>query len=248
MLADMIAAHESKFHSTGNASGKKYILKEKSIDIPGADEKLQYIYCRPEKGYESYYYREKIKKEKIVLHFTAGYLQGDIKALSKEDYHVSVAFVIGRNGHIYNLYSSAYWAYHLGSCDEGDNKKDSQHSVAIEISNIGPLKLVNNELHTTYGDKYCDLSDEQYYIKVPAFREYEYYAAFTEKQYKSLELLLKYLNVRYNIPLQLLPEDKRFETTQETASHKGIVSHINFRKAGKWDIGPAFDWNRISNI
>ncbi len=39
-----------------------------------------------------------------------------------------------------------------------------------------------------------------------------------------------------------MPPDKRFEGTKDVLSFKGIVSHINYRPSGKWDIGPAFDW------
>jgi N-acetylmuramoyl-L-alanine amidase len=32
---------------------------------------------------------------------------------------------------------------------------------------------------------------------------------------------------------------------QTGTKFRGIVSHINYRESGKWDIGHAFDWNRV---
>ena len=60
-------------------------------------------------------------------------------------------------------------------------------------------------------------------------------------------ILLRYLTAKYNIPRQFLPEDKRYTTTNDVLTFKGIVSHINYRASGKWDIGPAFDWTTLIN-
>jgi hypothetical protein len=42
-----------------------------------------------------------------------------------------------------------------------------------------------------------------------------------------------------------LPEPKRYTATDEVLNFRGIVSHVNYRDTGKWDIGPAFDWNKV---
>ena len=36
-----------------------------------------------------------------------------------------------------------------------------------------------------------------------------------------------------------------YETTPDVLKFSGIVSHVNYRNEGKWDIGPAFDWNQL---
>jgi N-acetylmuramoyl-L-alanine amidase len=67
------------------------------------------------------------------------------------------------------------------------------------------------------------------------------------QKYESLIILLRYLTSRYDIPKTLVDENKRYETLSvyEIANFKGILSHVNFRKSGKWDLGPAFDWKRV---
>ena len=57
-------------------------------------------------------------------------------------------------------------------------------------------------------------------------------------------MLLRYLTARYKIPRRCLPVAKRFATTEDAATFKGIVSHVNHRATGKTDLGPAFDWAR----
>lgn len=251
MKATSIANHESTFFETGKDSdGKQFLLTQMSIPIKGSEQSMPYLQCRCINGDSSFYYQEKNTKTQIVLHYTAGYLKGDVAALSKPNNHVSTPFIIARDGTILNLWSSAYWSYHLGSGAIGGNTLGSQRSIAIELSNIGYLKRIDNKLVTVYSDTdvYCDLQETQYYTKLETpFRGELYYAKFTPKQYDSLQLLLRYLTAQYNIPRVFLPEDKRYVTgvERELVNFKGVVSHVNYRYSGKWDIGPAFDWKKI---
>ncbi len=59
--------------------------------------------------------------------------------------------------------------------------------------------------------------------------------------------MLRYLTKQYNIPRKFLPESIRYKATDEVLKFKGIVTHINYRKDGKWDIGEAFDWAKVIN-
>jgi N-acetyl-anhydromuramyl-L-alanine amidase AmpD len=199
--------------------------------------------CKPQSGDASYYYNSKPIKDRVVLHFTAGYLKGDIATLTKPNYHVSVPFVVARDGGIYNLFSSSYWSYHLGRGTVGGNELMSKRSIGIEISNIGPLQRRGDKLLTIYDTVYCELDERQYYQKAP-YRGYGYYATFTDSQYQSVIALLRYLTGKFHIPRQFLPVSKRYETTQEVKQFHGVTSHVNFRK-DKYDIGPAFDWDRV---
>jgi len=247
MRVEKIEEHEERFDASGtDSSGKEHTLIKKSIEIFGEDSFMNYVEVRPSSGDESYFYNVKADKDQIVLHYTMGYLKGDIAALSKKDYHVSVPFVIGRNGTIYNLYPSAYWSYHLGKGAVGGNQTRSRASIGIEISNIGPLNKNGDNLVTTYSDDdiYCGLDQKDFYEE-KSFRNFDYYATFTDKQYDSLIVLLRYLTARYKIPRDFPGEDTRYVTSEASALFKGIVTHVNYRATGKTDIGPAFDWDRV---
>lgn len=248
MKAAGIFNHENSFQATGlDSAGKKFLLKPETVKIPGTTETITVMDCARQNGDKSYYYEEATAKRKIILHYTMGYLKGDIATLTAG--HVSVPFVVGRNGICYNLFASKYWSYHLGPSAVGGNTKMSKECIGIEISNIGPLKKIGNNLVTTYSDSdvYCSVSETQYYTKLPAkYRGFEYYAKFTDAQYEAVARLIRFLCAKYNIPKTFVAGTKRYDVLSEAefTAFKGIASHVNCRR-DKTDIGPAFEWQRI---
>ena len=248
MKASSLTDHEKSFDTSGvDAVGKKFILTPGEFKIKGTTEAVTIIDCARDNGDKSYYYEEQTEKKKIIIHYTMGYLKGDISTLTKE--HVSVPFVIGRNGNIYNLFASKYWSYHLGPGAVGGNTEMSKSCIGVELSNIGPLKKIGNNLVTTYSDTdvYCSIDDVQYYTKLPTkYRGYEYYAKFTEKQYVSLIKLLKFLCGKYDLPPVFLNPADRYNVlpANQFTKFSGIASHVNCR-TDKTDIGPAFDWEKV---
>jgi N-acetyl-anhydromuramyl-L-alanine amidase AmpD len=199
------------------------------------------------------------KKERIVLHFTAGQLRSDLEALTRHDFHVSVAFVIARSGVIYQLFPSKFWSGHIGKGigNIGTGNAEDKKTIGIELSNYGFLTEHDQNLETIYSrqkdkngnpvlDVYCTKEDKTAYRKLATpFRRQSYYATHTNEQYDSLIVLLRYLTEKFNIPRQFLPEPVRYEATQRVLTFQGIVSHINYREDGKWDIGQAFDWETV---
>jgi N-acetylmuramoyl-L-alanine amidase len=248
MRATSIPAHEQGFRSTGkDSSGKKHILEDFQVTVPGTSEAVPIVKCTRENGDDSFYFKEETPKKRIVLHFTAGYLKGDIDTLTKPGNHVSVPFVIARNGTIYNLWPSKYWSYHLGPGALGGNTEMSRSSIGIELSNIGYLDKKGSSLVTMYSstDVYCSADETSFYKRVAPFREHEYFATFTPQQCTSLAKLLRYLTAKYDIPRQFVDVGQRYDTFPAVAQFQGITSHVNFRPGGKWDIGPCFEWDTL---
>jgi len=136
MHYDKIPRVESKF--LADQFGGQFKLKAFDLPIPGESLRLLGYTCRRKDGDTSYFYSNKYDKEKVVLHFTAGNLQGDLPQLTQKNYHVSVAFVIARNGAILQLFGSNRWSYHLGPGAIGGNRTQSRKSIGIELSNYGP--------------------------------------------------------------------------------------------------------------
>lgn len=249
MKAVDIADHETSFRQTGrDSAGKFFKLTPFTATLPGNAGSVDVVLCRRDNNDSSFYFKKILaNKRRIVLHFTMGYVKGDIATLSTPGNHVSVPFVVARSGDIYNLWDSQGWSYHLGPGASGGNTAMSQSSIGIEISNIGPLRHKGNNLVTTYGnsDVYCGIAEQQHFEQ-HTFRRYDYYASFTDAQYQSVITLVRFLTTKYAIPRQFLPAAERFDrlTNAEATASTGILSHVNFRK-DKTDIGPAFDWNRI---
>lgn len=252
MKATSIPTHEASFIKTGlDSMGRKHRLTLNTAAIPGEAGTLVYTRCQRENGDESFLFSEEVKKTNIVLHYTAGYLKGDVASLTTPGQEVSVPFVIARNGTILNLWSSKAWSYHLGPGTVGGNTTMSQRTIAIELSNIGFLNRVGNTLCTDYStdDVYCALAETTQYIalKTP-FRGKTHFATFTARQYDSLIMLLRYLTRKFGITRTFLPEAERYGLLTETRINRfnGILSHANFR-SDKLDIGLAFDWQRVIN-
>lgn len=248
MKATSISAHELSFMNTGvDSANKKFVLNPKNVKIKGTNESVTIIDCARENGDKSFYYQDVTPKKKIIIHHTAGYLKGDIAALTKDK--VSVSFVMGRSGNIFNLFDSKYWSYHLGPAAVGGNTAMSKECIGIEMSNIGPLKKIGNNLVSLYNDAdvYCGLDETQFYKKLPAkYRGYEYYSTYTENQYDNLVKLLKYLCGQHNIPRTFLPAAERPNVLSAArfTGFSGIASHVNCR-TDKNDIGPVFEWDRL---
>jgi len=244
-----IPAYEADFRAKGlDSDGKKFNLVPSKVAIPGSADTLEVVTAKLASGDQSFFYQDAPAKERIVVHFTAGYLKGDLAALTKKDNHVSTPFVMARDGTIYQLFSSKYWSYHLGKGAAGGNEPMSKSAVAIEMSNVAYLREKNGTLVDPYGAPYCSTADTDAYVTLPtAYRGYTRFATFTDAQYKSLISLLRYLTATYKIPPTFLPEPQRYDVYANVANFKGITTHVNYQPEsyGKWDIGPAFDWNRV---
>ncbi|HYH82804.1 MAG TPA: N-acetylmuramoyl-L-alanine amidase [Longimicrobium sp.] len=249
MLYTKIPAYEADFRAKGlDSDGKQFKLSPFQVSVPGTTQSFEVVTAKLASGDASFYYAEAPAKERIVVHFTAGYLKGDMAALSKKNNHVSVPFVMARDGSIYQLFSSKYWSYHLGPGAQGGNQAMSASAVAIELSNVAYLRPKNGMLVDPYGQPYCSPSDKDAYVTLAKpYRGYTTFATFTDAQYKSLINLLRYLTATYKIPPAFLPEPQRYDVYADVAQFKGITTHVNYQPQsyGKWDFGPAFDWNRV---
>ena len=238
------------------------LLTPFSLPVPAENLTLHGQVFKPHRT--DYFYPVKHPKQRIVLHFTAGNLRSDMQSLTQQSRYVSVAFVIARDGTIYQLFPPEFWSGHLGEGvgnQKGTGNPQDKATIGIEISNYGFLVPRDGNLETIYSrlkdpaigkvgpvDLYCAQTNTAAYQKlVTPFRERSFYPTYTPVQYDSLIILLRYLTAKFAIPRQFLPEPKRFQTTTDVLNFKGIVSHINYRSSGKWDIGPAFDWAIVTN-
>ncbi len=248
---------EENLQKSGNNG--EYEFKRFSIPIKNETLALNGIFIKP-KNRSKYFFDIAHPKKRIVLHFTAGQLRSDLQALTGHDRHVSVAFVIGRNGIIYQLFSSKLWSGHIGKGigNTGTGNAQDKMTIGIELSNYGYLTKKDENLETYYSrqkddrghtgpvDIYCSLADVAAYKKLnKSFRGQSYYSTFTDRQYDSLVILLRYLTAQYDIPRQFLQDPLRYQAGDHVLQFRGIVSHVNYRVDGKWDIGPAFEWEKV---
>lgn len=197
---------------------------------------------------ENKYFKEGFPKTQVVLHHTVSgpNIDGDVESWIKNKNRVATAIIVARDGTPYQLFSSRYWAYHLGS---GDHDQD-RRSIGIEIDNWGWLTLGTgnpkvfqhehpkyryfpwhmkvtdpNKYYTYYGNSVN--VPVQYYPNM--FRGYKYYEKYTNEQIQTVGELLLLWKTKYGIPLTY--HDKMWELNQDAMNGEpGVWTHDSFRK------------------
>lgn len=230
MTPDTINTKETKFASSlTDSSGKKFTAGN-DIDIGDG------FTIRPiSPGFKTYFYQTRTSKTQICLHFTVGVITGDVASLTKENNHMSVPYVVDRQGNIYRLFDDAFWSYHLGASAIGGNQVMSKQSIGIEISNYGPLKERDGKFVDAYGNTY---TTEYSNVDSVSYRGYDFYAKMTDRQKKAVAHLLQYLSAKHDIPLVFKDDiGNVFKSPEEATQFTGIFCHSNVRQ-DKFDLPP----------
>ena len=183
-------------------------------------------------------------KNQIVIHHTVSGpgTRGDISTWLSSSQRIGTCVIIERDGNIDQLFSSKFWAAHIGA---GNSSLD-QHSIGIELDSWGQLTLDSQgRFRTVYGNA-VDVPVVRYPNK---FRDFEYFEAYTEAQLRSLGELLLFWNRRYNIPLTY-NQDMWDVSKRALSGVAGVWSHVSYRpypqRRPKWDAHP--DPNLISML
>lgn len=197
--------------------------KPQSMAVPKPEVK----YIPLDKGQ---YREEKTAKTHIILHHTAGgSAAGAIAGWNATPERVATAYLIEKDGTIYEVYNPEFWANHLG---KGVPTSLEKASIGIEIVNYGQLTAkTNGDLLTYTGRK---IAPEKA-VKCD-FRGFQYYEAYTPEQIAALSRLLPYLMDKFSIKPQA--DRKNFwEYRDPKTLPSGIWSHTTVRK-DKVDIFP----------
>jgi len=196
---------------------------------------------------ENKYFEEEFTKTQIILHHTISGegVEGDIQTWEGEKDKVAVAIIIDRAGTPWQLFSSKYWAYHVGC----GNHDIDRHSIGVELDNWGWLvagdgtvkQFIGKPVQTVMGKYYAYYGNPiavplQYYAN--GFRGYNYYEKYSHSQLQTLGELILYWKVRYNIPLTY-NEDIWDVSSRALAGTPGIWSHVSYLPAPtKYDCHP----------
>lgn len=192
------------------------------------------------------------EKDLIVLHHTVGG-----SARSTFDYwktdprRVGTAFLIDRDGTVYETFPPDRWAYHLGL--EGAASAGGKHerrSIGIEICSEGGLI----ERH---GDLYCfgvesprtkfnrDMAESLGY----EWRGFRYFDKYEPAQIEAVTALVDSLLARFpSIPRRTLRDHRTGPSGKavpgpytDRLSYRGVLGHSDMR-ADKSDPHPNFPW------
>lgn len=186
---------------------------------------------------ETQYFPQVHHKDLIVLHGTAGSsAKGAVEHWNTSADRVATAFIIARDGTVHEVFPRNCWAWHVGF----NGVELERRSVGVELVNIGPLRRHGNEMRNAYGSVFCHADEQDRYVQ-RSWRGYDCYATYTAEQYMAVRSLLDELCAEFGISRDIRASGELVDHPREA---KGIATHTNFRR-DKWDIGPAFEWERI---
>lgn len=189
------------------------------------------------------YLHEPEEKKSIILHHTAGSTaDGAISWWNQTPDRVGVAYVLDRDGKIYEVFDPSNWAFHIGI--NGDDNFYEKHSIGIEIVGLGHVEKIEGKfrfcpfgVNNKVGQRIVP-SEDVIELKAP-YRGQKYFHKYTDAQIKALDELIRYLVKTFKITLQT-------ETLEETLPYypkllkthdSGIYTHGMFRN-DKDDIYP----------
>jgi N-acetyl-anhydromuramyl-L-alanine amidase AmpD len=192
----------------------------------------------------SEYRDEKVKKSLIVLHHTVGgSARSTLRWWLTDPRPIGTAYLVERNGTIFEVFPSDRWAYHLGY----GSWLDERRSIGIELASEGALLERGGKLYcfdrvserTRYHNESFDLDSP--------WRGYQHFAAYPAAQLAATIELVGELRLRFNVPPAVFKSMLTGVPSIFHANHRlfnGVVGHAHLRD-DKTDVHPGFPWNRL---
>ena len=192
-------------------------------------------------------------KDLIVIHHTVGGT-----AASTFDYwknspeRIGTAYIIERDGTIYETFPPDRWAFHLGL--KGADAASGRHerrSIGIELASEGALKEYQGNLYCfdTISPRTLFQAKNAVDIGAP-WRGRRWFDKYDDAQIASCYGLVKDLIARFNIPAQTVRDHKGGPQVMDgidRLAFRGVLGHADLR-ADKTDPHPAFPWADLARF
>lgn len=186
---------------------------------------------------------EKTEKKFIVLHHSvSSSVDSIVNHWNFNKERVGTAFSIDRDGTIYQHFPEDEWASHLYIGFKGNNvsKGLKRHGVQRDMESIG-IELVSAG-GLTLKDKWTssfNSSPANIQVLDKPYRGYKAFEKYTDRQIESLEKLLVYLLVKYNLKSKLKKDYSNICELSDKAlkGEEVIISHSSVR-SDKSDVFP----------
>jgi len=187
------------------------------------------------------YVQAATKKSLIVLHHTVGgSANSTIDYWRSDPDKIGTAYVVDRDGTIFEVFDPKYWAYHLGL--KGTNGAVDKRSIGIEIASEGGLMQRNGELYCFGKISERTRFTQDYYECPEPWRGYRFFDAYAEAQTEAVTDLINDLCHQFQIPRKTPANHVDADNTCRV--YEGIIGHHHLRP-DKSDIHPGFPWQRL---
>jgi hypothetical protein len=186
----------------------------------------------------SQYYAEQTPKSGIALHHTASDSAHSVARWWRMDKtqtgltrRVATAYVIDRDGTVFELFDPAGWAFHLGvRWPLPQRVAFEQRFIGIEITSVGGLKEHQGKLYA-----YDVIAPEFEWPRAKAFecvtpyRGYHWFDRYEPEQLTALGGLVDDLCHRFAIP-RVYPEKPFLYYGDALESFQGVIGHATVRE------------------
>ncbi len=194
------------------------------------------------------YFPSQAVKSGICLHHTVGgSASSSINWWKQDDAHVGTAYVIDRDGTIYEAFDPRNWAFQFGlkGWSRDDRFGFEQRFVGIEIASEGGLTESDGELYwlDTVSPS-TRFSRDKAFDYGKAFRGYRYFSKYTPAQVDSVVALVNELCDTHGIARQIPANYLEFYG-QELRDFHGVIGHINVREDKSDPIPDKHFWQRV---
>lgn len=187
------------------------------------------------------------EKSGICLHHTVGgTAASSVHHWRTDDAHVGTAYMIGRDGTIFEIFDPEAWAWQFGLRGWGNDRVPfEKRFIGIEIASEGGLTEHDGELYcfdrvsprTTFD------RDDAFDHGTP-YRGYRYFARYTDAQIDAVGQLVNHLCDTFSIPRRV-PNDYRSYYGPKLRDFQGVIGHVNVRRDKSDPIPDDEFWNRI---
>lgn len=187
------------------------------------------------------YFNQPQKKEGIVLHHTVGgSARSTFDYWQRSSNHIATAFIIERDGTIFEVFPPECWAYHLGL--KNTNGVHDKRTIGIEIASEGALIESAGKLYCF--DRISPRTEHttEHFDNGVKWRGFRYFDAYEEAQTASVIELVNHLCLRFQIPRRVPAKLTEFD--QRYLNFQGVFGHHHVRP-DKSDIHPGFDWEQL---
>src|SRR5882724_6857752 len=138
------------------------------------------------------YFPEKPTKDLVILHHTVGgSAESTFEYWRTDEQHIGTAYIVDRDGTVYEVFPPECWAYHLGL---KTTREVDKRSIGIEIASEGALLERDGNFYafgrltegTRYSGPVFDIADSatspsgiQAVTTPMLWRDYRYFAQYT---------------------------------------------------------------------
>lgn len=193
------------------------------------------------------FFNVRTAKSGICIHHTVG---GTAKSTfnwwKNDGAMVGTAYIIGRDGTLYEVFDPEFWAWQFGLPWPYERKVAfEKRFIGIELASEGALLEENGKYYCF--DRISSRTEKpgnEVFNAGMVYRGYQYFDRYEPAQVETLIELINDLCDRFDIPRKMMPDPMKYYG-EEVENFEGVIGHVMVRK-DKTDPAPMPDfWETI---